>query len=68
MHNPDPVKESETHRLLWNSSIKTDHLISARRPDLEIVNDKKENLPNNGLCLCGRSQVKTKRKKKKKEG
>ena len=40
---------------LWDFEIQTDHLIPARRPDLEIVNKKKEkkkkeNLPNSGLC------------------
>ena len=32
-----------THKLLWDFDIQTDHLISARRPDLIIIN-KKENL------------------------
>ena len=41
------VRENEMHRLLW------DHLISAGRPDLEIVKRKKKK--------------KKKRKKKKKE-
>ena len=54
MHNPESVMENETHKLLWDFEIKTDHLISARRPDLKIVNKKRkkkeENLPNNELC------------------
>ena len=33
----------ETHKLLWDFEIQTHRLISARRPDLVIVN-KKENL------------------------
>ena len=35
--------------------MQTDHQIPARRPDLEIVN-KKENLPNSGLCHPGGPQ------------
>ena len=42
MHNPAPVLENATHRLLWDFSIQTDHLIQARRPDLIIINKKKK--------------------------
>ena len=41
MHNPESILENETHKLLWDLEIKTDPLISARRPDLVIVNHKK---------------------------
>ena len=42
MHSPAPVLEDETHKLLWDFDIHTDHLISARRPDLIIINKKKK--------------------------
>ena len=41
MHNPAPVLENNTHKLLWDFDIQTDHLISATRPDLIIINQKK---------------------------
>ena len=41
MHNPESLVENETHKLLWDFKIQTDHLISAKRPDLVIVNIKK---------------------------
>ena len=41
MHNPASVLENDTHKLLWDFDIHTDHLISARRPDLIIINKKK---------------------------
>ena len=41
-HNPAPVLENDTHKLLWDFNIQTDHLISARRPDLIIINNKKK--------------------------
>ena len=41
MHNPAPVLENDTHKLLCDFHIQTDHLISARRPDLIIINKKK---------------------------
>ena len=41
MHNAAPVLENDKHKLLWDFDIQTDHLISARRPDLIIINKKK---------------------------
>ncbi len=40
MHNSEYVLENETHKLLWDFEIQTDHIISARRPDLIIINKK----------------------------
>ena len=42
MHNPAPVLENDTHKLLWDFDIQRDHLISAQRPDLLIVNKKRK--------------------------
>ena len=42
MHNPAPVLENATHKILWDFNIQTDHLISARRPDLIIINNNKK--------------------------
>ena len=45
MHNPAPVLENDTHKLLWDFDVHTDHLIQARRPDLILlgqVNKKKK--------------------------
>ena len=41
MHNPAPVIENDSHKLLWDFNIQTDHLIPARRPDLIIINKRK---------------------------
>ena len=41
MHNPASVLEKDTHKLLWNFDIHTDHLILARRPDLIMINKNK---------------------------
>ena len=40
MHNPAPVLENDSHKLLWDFNIQTDHLIPARRPDHIIINKK----------------------------
>ena len=41
MHKPESVLENETHKILWDFEIQTDHLIPARRPDQEIIYKKK---------------------------
>ena len=41
MHNPAPVIENDTHKLLWDFDIYT-CLILARRPDLLKINKKKK--------------------------
>ena len=42
MHNPAAMLENDTHKLLWDFKIQTDHLIPARRPDLIKINKKKK--------------------------
>ena len=44
MHNAASFLENDTHKLLWDFNIHTDHLISARRPDLIIINNKKKRI------------------------
>ena len=64
MHNPAPVLENDTHKLLWDFDIHTDHLISARRPDLIIIN-KKKNTQNSLFCCLGYHRIKLKECEKK---
>ena len=47
MYNPAPVLENDTHKLLQDFDIHTDHLISVRRPDLIIINKRKK---TNRIC------------------
>ena len=42
MHNPAPVQENNSHKLLRDFNIKTNQLIPARRPDLIIIKKKKK--------------------------
>ena len=37
IHNMESLLENETHKVLWDFEIQTDHLISARPPDLVIA-------------------------------
>ena len=41
MHNPASVLENDTHKLLRDFEIQTDHLISVRRPDQNKQQKKK---------------------------
>ena len=42
MYNPESFLKNATHKFLWDNKIQTDHLISARQPDLIIINEKRE--------------------------
>ena len=44
MLNPAPVLENDTHKLLCDFGIQTDHFISARRPGLITIFFKKERI------------------------
>ena len=57
MHNPALVLENDTHKLLWDFDIQTDQLISARRPDLIIINKTKQK----EICCSVWPQNKTER-------
>ena len=43
MHNPAPVLENDSHKLLLDFNIQTDHLIPDRRSDL-IINNKRKRI------------------------
>ena len=53
--------DAQTPLGLWDV---TDHVISARRPDLIIINNKKASLQNGELCCPGWPQSKIERKQK----
>ena len=41
IHNPAPVLENDTHKLLWDFNIQTDYIMPTRRPELIIIKKKK---------------------------
>ena len=65
MHNPASVLENDTHKLLWDFDIQTDHQISARRPDLTIINNKIENLQTVDFAVPADHRIKLKESEKK---
>ena len=44
MHNPAPVQENDSHKVLWDFNIQTNHLILARRPELVIIDNNKKKI------------------------
>ena len=42
MHKPERVQENEKYKILWNFEIQAEHLITARRPELVIINKKRK--------------------------
>ena len=42
MHNPASLLENDTHKFLWDLDLQTDRLITARWPDLIVINSKKK--------------------------
>ena len=60
MYNTASLLENDTHKPLWDFDIHTDHLISARRPDLMIINKKKENFQNCRFAVPAYHRIKLK--------
>ena len=65
MHNPAPVLENATHKLLWDFNIQTDHLIPARRPDLIIINKIKRTCKIIDFAVPADHRIKLKESEKK---
>ena len=42
-HAPESVLQNDDYKLLWDFSVRTDHEIGARRPDLVII-DKRDKI------------------------
>ena len=60
VHSPESVSENETHKFLWDFEIQTDHQISARRPDLIIINEKKRTCRIVDFAVPAHNRVKLK--------
>ena len=59
---PSTCPRNATHKLLWDFDIHTDHLNSARKPDLIIINNnKKREFAKLSTLLSQRPQNRTER-------
>ena len=65
MHNLAPVLENDSHKLLWDFNIQTDHLIPARRPDLIIINKRKRICKIVDFAVLADHRIKLKESEKK---
>ena len=65
IHNSESLLENEMHKLLWDFEIQTDHLISARQPDLTIINKRKRTSRTVDFAVLVDHWVKFKESKKK---
>ena len=65
MHYPESILENKTHKLLWDFDLQRGHLISARRPDLIIINNKKRTCRIVDFAVPGERRVKLKESEKK---
>ena len=65
MLNPTSVLENDTHKLLWDFDIQTDHLISTRRPNLIIINKKGRTCKIVDFAFLADHRVKLKESEKK---
>ena len=65
MHNPESVLVNETHKMLRHFEIQTNPLISARRPDLIIINKKDRSYRIVGFAVSADHIVKLKESEQK---
>ena len=65
MHNPAPVLENNTHKLLWDFDIHTDRRISVRRPGLIIIKRIKRNCKIVDFAVPADHRIKLKECEKK---
>ena len=65
MHNPAPVLENETHKLLWDFDIHTDQLILTSKTDLIIINKKKRICKIVDFAVLPDHRIKLKEREKK---
>ena len=65
MYNSAAAVENSTHKLLWGFGIQTDHLISARRPDLIVINKKKRTFKIVDFAVPADHRIKLKESEKK---
>ena len=60
IHNSESVPENETHKLFGDFEMQTDHLISARRPGLIIINKKERTCRIVDFAVSADHRVKSK--------
>ena len=65
MHNPTPVLENDSHKLLWDFTNGSPNPGQETRLNNNQQKKKKENLQNSRLCCPGRPQNKNRKNVKR---
>ena len=63
-HEPESVLENEDHKILWDFSFQTGHVIELRRPDLVVVDKKRRTCKTIDFEVPGYSRIEEKGKEK----
>ena len=64
LDNPKSVLENETHKILWDFQVQTDHQILAMRLDLVLIDKKKRTCHLVDLAVPAGQRVKIKESEK----
>ena len=64
MHKPESFLENETHKIIWDFEVQTDHLIPARRPDLVLIDKKRKTCHLVDFAVPADHRVKMKEREK----
>ena len=65
IHKPESILDNKTHEILWDSEIKTDHLIPARRLNLVLINKNRRTYHQIDFTVPVGNRVKIKKKAKR---
>ena len=63
-HQPETVLENNDYKLLWDNNIQTDHQISARKPDLVVINKQEQTCQVIDIAVPEDTAVKAKEEEK----
>ena len=64
-HEPEKSLDNEDHKVLWDFSIQTDHIIEVRRPNLVVVDKKERICKIIDFAVPGYSRIEEKEKDRK---
>ena len=64
MHKLESIQEKDTHKILWDIGIHTDHLISVWRQDLEFIKKNKRTCHLGDFAVAADHRVKMKESEK----
>ena len=67
MHKLESIQENVKHRIFQDLEIQTDHLLQTKRPDLQVIVNKKKNYQIMDVVISADHKNEKKKNKKKKQ-